>query len=177
MILADTKYEMGLDENGALLLADEIHTPDSSRYWFADSYERALREGGDPKSFDKEFVRRWLVSEHNWRGEGPPPALPDDVRCEAARRYLDAYAQLTGAELIPDTDPPEARIAKALSGLEVARGSGVCGAAAGFGEAFFAAGVRGEERDSPGVRTVLPLHAQQQIGEPGGPRCPARPDN
>lgn len=114
MILADTKYEMGLDENGALLLADEIHTPDSSRYWFADSYERALREGGDPKSFDKEFVRRWLVSEHNWRGEGPPPTLPDDVRCEAARRYLDAYAQLTGAELVPDTDPPEARIAKAL---------------------------------------------------------------
>lgn len=114
MILADTKYEMGLDENGALLLADEIHTPDSSRYWFADSYERALREGGDPKSFDKEFVRRWLVSEHNWRGEGPPPSLPDAVRCEAARRYLDAYAQLTGAELVPDTDPPEARIAKAL---------------------------------------------------------------
>lgn len=114
MILADTKYEMGLDENGALLLADEIHTPDSSRYWFADSYQRALREGGDPKSFDKEFVRRWLVSEHNWRGEGPPPALPDEVRCEAARRYLDAYAQLTGAELVPDTDPPEARIAKAL---------------------------------------------------------------
>lgn len=114
MILADTKYEMGLDENGALLLADEIHTPDSSRYWFADSYQRALREGGDPKSFDKEFVRRWLVSEHNWRGEGPPPTLPDDVRCEAARRYLDAYAQLTGAELVPDTDPPEARIAKAL---------------------------------------------------------------
>ena len=114
MILADTKYEMGLDENGALLLADEIHTPDSSRYWFADSYQRALREGGDPKSFDKEFVRRWLVSEHNWRGEGPPPTLPDEVRCEAARRYLDAYAQLTGAELVPDTDPPEARIAKAL---------------------------------------------------------------
>jgi len=114
MILADTKYEMGLDENGALLLADEIHTPDSSRYWFADSYQRALREGGDPKSFDKEFVRRWLVSGHNWRGEGPPPTLPDEVRCEAARRYLDAYAQLTGAELVPDTDPPEARIAKAL---------------------------------------------------------------
>jgi len=114
MILADTKYEMGLDENGALLLADEIHTPDSSRYWFADSYQRALREGGDPKSFDKEFVRRWLVSEHNWRGEGPPPTLPDEVRCEAARRYLDAYAQLTGAELVPDTDPPEARIAEAL---------------------------------------------------------------
>ena len=114
MILVDTKYEMGLDEAGRLVVADEIHTPDSSRYWYADSYEDALARGEDPKALDKEYVRRWLVSEHGYRGEGPPPALTEEVRCEAARRYIEAFERLTGRAFVPDTDAPEARIRQNL---------------------------------------------------------------
>jgi phosphoribosylaminoimidazole-succinocarboxamide synthase len=114
LILADTKYEIGLDEAGTLVIADEIHTPDSSRYWYADGYERALAEAADPKALDKEYVRRWLVSERNWRGEGPPPALPDAVRCEAAARYVEAYECVTGQAFVPDVEAPEPRIRRHL---------------------------------------------------------------
>ncbi len=116
LILADTKYELGLDESGTLVVADEIHTPDSSRYWYADTYERVMREGGDPKALDKEYVRRWLV-EQGYRGEGPSPALPDAVRCEAARRYIEAFERVTGQDFEPDAEPPEPRIRRNL-GLE-----------------------------------------------------------
>jgi phosphoribosylaminoimidazole-succinocarboxamide synthase len=114
LVLADTKYELGVDESGTLIVADEIHTPDSSRYWYADSYERALREGGDPRALDKEYVRRWLVAERGYRGEGTPPALPDEVRCEAAARYIEAYEQVTGQAFVANTEPPEARIRRNL---------------------------------------------------------------
>ena len=114
LILADTKYELGLDEAGTLVVADEIHTPDSSRYWYQDGYERALAEGGDPRALDKEYVRRWLVSERGYRGEGVPPPLPDEVRCEAARRYIEAYECVTGLAFLPDTEPPEPRIRRNL---------------------------------------------------------------
>jgi phosphoribosylaminoimidazole-succinocarboxamide synthase len=114
LILADTKYELGLDEAGTLVVADEIHTPDSSRYWYADGYERALAEGGDPKALDKEYVRRWLVSERGYRGEGVPPPLPDEVRCEAARRYIEAYERVTGQGFAADAEPPEPRIRRNL---------------------------------------------------------------
>jgi phosphoribosylaminoimidazole-succinocarboxamide synthase len=114
LILADTKYELGLDETGTLVVADEIHTPDSSRYWYRDGYEQALREGGDPKALDKEYVRRWLVSERGYRGEGVPPPLPDDVRCEAARRYVEAYERVTGQDFVADAEPPEPRIRRNL---------------------------------------------------------------
>jgi phosphoribosylaminoimidazole-succinocarboxamide synthase len=114
LILADTKYELGLDETGTLVVADEIHTPDSSRYWYKDGYEKALSEGGDPKALDKEYVRRWLVSERGYRGEGPPPPLPDEVRCEAARRYVEAYERVTGQGFVVDAEPPEPRIRRNL---------------------------------------------------------------
>jgi len=113
LILVDTKYELGLDEAGKLLVADEIHTPDSSRYWYRDSYERALREGLDPQALDKEYVRRWLV-EQGYRGEGVPPALPDDVRCEAARRYIEAFERITGSRFVPEMRSPEERIRQNL---------------------------------------------------------------
>jgi phosphoribosylaminoimidazole-succinocarboxamide synthase len=74
LILVDTKYELGLAHDGELLVIDEIHTPDSSRYWYRESYERALAEGGDPEALDKEYVRRW-VSDRGWRGDGTPPDL------------------------------------------------------------------------------------------------------
>lgn len=114
LILADTKYELGIDETGTLVVADEIHTPDSSRYWYADSYEPVLRDGGDPRALDKEYVRRWLVAERGYRGEGAPPPLPDDVRCEAASRYIEAYERVTGHAFVANADAPEPRIRRSL---------------------------------------------------------------
>lgn len=113
LVLVDTKYEIGRDSDGVLRVVDEIHTPDSSRYWYADTYDEALRQGRDPQALDKEYVRRWLV-EQGYRGEGTPPRLPDDVRCEAARRYIEAYERVTGSEFVPDVQPPEERIRASL---------------------------------------------------------------
>jgi phosphoribosylaminoimidazole-succinocarboxamide synthase len=114
LILVDTKYELGLDEGGNLVVADEIHTPDSSRYWYVDGYAESTSAGADPRALDKEYVRRWLVSERGYKGEGPPPQLPDDVRCEAARRYIEAFEQLSGRPFVPDTSEPVARIRRNL---------------------------------------------------------------
>jgi phosphoribosylaminoimidazole-succinocarboxamide synthase len=114
LILVDTKYELGLDPEGRLTVIDEIHTPDSSRYWYLDSYERAMAEGRDPKAMDKEFVRRWLA-ERGYTGEGVPPPLPDEVRCEAARRYVETFERITGRAFVPDVEPPLARIRRNLS--------------------------------------------------------------
>ncbi|MCZ6782048.1 MAG: phosphoribosylaminoimidazolesuccinocarboxamide synthase [Proteobacteria bacterium] len=114
LILVDTKYEMGIDADGQLTVIDEIHTPDSSRYWYRDSYERALREGRDPDAIDKEYVRLWL-GEQGYRGEGAPPPIPDDVRCEAARRYIEAYEQVSGKSFEPNLEEPIARIRRNLA--------------------------------------------------------------
>jgi phosphoribosylaminoimidazole-succinocarboxamide synthase len=113
LILVDTKYELGLDAAGRLVVIDEIHTPDSSRYWYRDAYEAALRAGRDPEALDKEYVRRWLVSQ-GFRGEGTPPELPVSVRCEAARRYIEAFEQITGRAFVPDTEAPIRRIRRNL---------------------------------------------------------------
>jgi len=113
LILVDTKYEIARLPDGSLVVVDEIHTPDSSRYWYRDRYERALSEGGTPEALDKEYVRRWL-GERGYRGDGPPPELPPDVRCEAARRYIEAFEQITGRDFEPDTEPPAERIARNL---------------------------------------------------------------
>ena len=109
LILVDTKYELGLDDDDKLVVIDEIHTPDSSRYWHRDGYERALAQGGDPQALDKEYVRRWL-GEQGYRGEGPIPEIPVDVRCEAARRYIEAFEQITGRDFEPNLEDPESRI-------------------------------------------------------------------
>ena len=118
LILADTKYEIGIDRSrpaaDPLVLIDEIHTPDSSRYWYADDYEARLARGEEPRSLDKEYVRRWLSGEAKWEGDGPPPTLPDDVRVEAARRYIAAFELVTGRRFVPDTRDPIPRIAAAL---------------------------------------------------------------
>ncbi len=113
LILVDTKYELGLDEQGELVVIDEIHTPDSSRYWRAEGYERALSQGGSPAAIDKEYVRLWLA-EQGYRGEGAPPALPIEVRVEAATRYIDAFEQVTGRAFVPDLEEPVARIRRNL---------------------------------------------------------------
>jgi phosphoribosylaminoimidazole-succinocarboxamide synthase len=114
LILADTKYEMGIDKDGTLVLIDEIHTPDSSRYWYAEDYESRLAAGEEPRSLDKEYVRRWLANEAKWSGDGQPPVMPDEVRLEAARRYIASYELVTGKAFVPDTREPIARIAAAL---------------------------------------------------------------
>jgi len=118
LILADTKYEIGIDrsrpEGDQLVVIDEIHTPDSSRYWYADDYEARLAAGDEPRSLDKEYVRRWLANEAKWSGDGPPPVMPDDVRVEAARRYIASYEIVTGETFVPDEREPIARIAAAL---------------------------------------------------------------
>jgi len=116
LILVDTKYELGLDENGSIVVIDEIHTPDSSRYWYRETFEKALRDGQDPQALDKEYVRLWL-REHGYKGEGPVPEIPVDVRCEAARRYIEIFEQITGQAFVPDTEEPNARIRRNL-GLE-----------------------------------------------------------
>ncbi len=114
LILADTKYELGVAPDGRVVVIDEIHTPDSSRYWYADDYEARLAAGEEPRSLDKEYVRRWMVNEGGYSGDGPPPPLPDDVRLEAARRYIRNYETVTGRTFEPDTREPVARIAAAL---------------------------------------------------------------
>ena len=82
LILVDTKYEMGFAPDGSILVIDEIHTPDSSRYWYADDYEARMAAGQEPRSLDKEYVRRWLAEERNYRGDGP---MPDDPRRRPGR--------------------------------------------------------------------------------------------
>lgn len=112
LILVDTKYEIGkLD--GQLVVSDEIHTPDSSRYWFSDTYEELFRNGQDQRKIDKEYVREWLVSQ-GFRGDGIPPALPDDIRIEAAKRYIQAYEQVTGQEFKIVDEPVASRITENL---------------------------------------------------------------
>jgi phosphoribosylaminoimidazole-succinocarboxamide synthase len=114
LILVDTKYELGKSHDGELLVIDEIHTPDSSRYWYADDYEDRLARGEEPRGLDKEYVRRWMVSERSYRGEGPPPAMTDEVRVEAAKRYIATYELITGRTFVPDTSDPLPRIARNL---------------------------------------------------------------
>jgi phosphoribosylaminoimidazole-succinocarboxamide synthase len=113
LILVDTKYELGLDDQDRIVVIDEIHTPDSSRYWYADRYEQAMSKGENPEALDKEYVRRWL-GEQGYRGEGSIPEIPLDVRCEAARRYIEAYEQISGRSFEPDTEEPVARIRRNL---------------------------------------------------------------
>jgi len=95
LILVDTKYEMGIAD-GRLVVIDEIHTPDSSRYWVADGYEERFAQGGEQKMLDKENIRQWLITEHGFSGHGTPPALTDDVRVMLARTYLQLFEKLTG---------------------------------------------------------------------------------
>jgi phosphoribosylaminoimidazole-succinocarboxamide synthase len=113
LILVDTKYEFGRDKAGKLLVIDEIHTPDSSRFWQEATYDARLRAGQDPEPLDKDFVRRWYIDQ-GYKGDGTPPPMPDDVRIGAAQRYIAAFEQITGGPFVPDTSPPLARIAKNL---------------------------------------------------------------
>jgi len=108
LILVDTKYEFGLLD-GKLVLIDEVHTPDSSRYWYINTYQELFEKEADQRMLDKEYVREWLVSK-GFRGEGVPPPITDEVRTEASKRYLKVYEILTGQLLTPTTSNVVERI-------------------------------------------------------------------
>jgi phosphoribosylaminoimidazole-succinocarboxamide synthase len=99
LILVDTKYEFGT-RDGELFVIDEMHTPDSSRFWYADTYAELFRLGSSQRELDKEYLRQWLI-ERGYMGEGQPPHIPDEIRLETGLRYIKAYERLTGTTFTP----------------------------------------------------------------------------
>lgn len=104
LFLADTKYEFGVDESGRLLLIDEVHTPDSSRFWVEASLDERRAEGREPESLDKEPVRLALAA-LGYRGDGEPPILANSVIESTSQRYVSAYERLTGRRFVPAGEP------------------------------------------------------------------------
>jgi phosphoribosylaminoimidazole-succinocarboxamide synthase len=118
LILADTKFEFGVDADGELLLIDEALTPDSSRWWIEATYDERLAAGDEPESLDKEVVRRALAA-LGYTGDGPVPELPADVWAATSKRYIDAFERLTGVSFVPGVYPAPPRINAALAGLDI----------------------------------------------------------
>jgi phosphoribosylaminoimidazole-succinocarboxamide synthase len=114
IILVDTKYEFGRTKDGEIVLIDEIHTPDSSRFWFADEYEKRLADGEEQKKIDKEYLREWLA-ERGFIGEGEIPTIPSEIKVETARRYIEAYELITGQKFDAEVGPVLERIKKNLN--------------------------------------------------------------
>jgi phosphoribosylaminoimidazole-succinocarboxamide synthase len=116
LILVDTKYELGLDENGEVTLIDEVHTPDSSRYWLALSYEERIAKGLEPENIDKEFLRLWFKDHCDPYHDKDLPKAPDDLVVELSSRYILLYEMITGKPIEVDlTLPVQTRIAKNLA--------------------------------------------------------------
>lgn len=115
-VLADTKYEFGLGPNGELLLIDEVHTPDSSRFWAVDSMDDRIRAGLAPESYDKEPVRLALKA-GGYSGSGPVPHLPESVLADTSARYVELYERLTGLAFEPGERPIAERVAANLAPL------------------------------------------------------------
>jgi len=114
LILVDTKYEFGRAPDGRVMLIDEVHTPDSSRFWVAETYEERRAAGEEPDNFDKEFLRLWYA-ERGYRGEGEPPAPTNELITQVSQRYIACYEKLTGKPFAPGAYPAEERITKALN--------------------------------------------------------------
>lgn len=116
LLLVDTKYEFGRTMEGDLVLIDEVHTPDSSRYYYQDGYEERLAAGRPQRQLSKEFVREWLMDNGFQGREGDEmPTLPDAFRAKVTKRYVELYETVTGQDFEPDTHPdPEQRIHDAL---------------------------------------------------------------
>ncbi len=113
LLLVDTKYEFGRTSDGTIVVIDEIHTPDSSRYWIESSYESRLAQGQDPEGLDKDYVRNFYLS-LGYKGDGPPPAMTDEVRVEAAGRYIQAYERITNEVFVPNEEEPISRLERTL---------------------------------------------------------------
>lgn len=122
LILVDTKYEMGVDEQGVLMIADEVHTPDSSRYWIAGTYEERFAQKKEPESLDKEFFRLWLRDQGFEYGKKETwPKITDDVRLALAAKYIDLYERITGESFkLPPLEATTERIARNLGRYAVA---------------------------------------------------------
>lgn len=115
-VLADTKYEFGLAPDGRLLIIDEMHTPDSSRYWDASTLDARLAEGQAPDGYDKEPVRLALKAA-GYSGDGEPPDLGDQVWLDTSARYVELYERITGEVFVPAAQPAQERIEANLAGL------------------------------------------------------------
>lgn len=113
LILVDTKYEFGIAQDGSVVLIDEVHTPDSSRFWKADSYEARFAAGEDPENFDKEFVRLEYVKQ-GYRGDGEIPSMPAELWAAASERYIAIYELLTGKTFEAGAYPVEPRLIENL---------------------------------------------------------------
>jgi phosphoribosylaminoimidazole-succinocarboxamide synthase len=109
LILVDTKYEFGLIKD-ELILIDEMHTPDSSRFWVADGWEARFKLGQPQVMLDKENLRQWLILERGFSGQGTPPEIPDDVRVSLAQTYVTAYEKITGLTFSAEPGDVRARI-------------------------------------------------------------------
>jgi phosphoribosylaminoimidazole-succinocarboxamide synthase len=105
LILVDTKYEMGVDKDGVITLADEVHTPDSSRYWVADTYEERFNSGKEPDSLDKEFFRLWVREQgFEYEDKSTWPEITDEVRVMLASKYIELYERMTGGTFTPPSE-------------------------------------------------------------------------
>ncbi|HEX6270127.1 MAG TPA: phosphoribosylaminoimidazolesuccinocarboxamide synthase [Anaerolineales bacterium] len=116
MILVDTKYEFGRAADGSVVLIDEVHTPDSSRFWKADTYEERFSAGEDPENFDKEFVRI-AYAEQGYRGDGDAPSMSDDLWASASERYITIHELLTGNTFEAGEYPVEQRLIRNLESI------------------------------------------------------------
>ena len=114
LILVDTKYEFGRDAQGKIVLMDEIHTPDSSRYWIAEGSRERQARGEEQRMLDKEFLRQWLIRERGYQGEGPLPQITDEVRVQLAGCYAELHERLTGEVVDLRVGDVRARIEQAL---------------------------------------------------------------
>lgn len=117
LILVDTKYELGRDAQGRLMVIDEIHTPDSSRYWIAEGSAERHARGEPQRMLDKENLREWLMNERGFSGHGTPPALDDDIRVRLAVFYAELYARLLGRPFVPTVGPVLPRVEAAVAAL------------------------------------------------------------
>jgi phosphoribosylaminoimidazole-succinocarboxamide synthase len=109
MILVDTKYEFGLSPDGQIMLIDEVHTPDSSRFWKANTYRDRFKTSEEPENFDKEFIRRHYA-DLGYRGDGEPPVTTSSLWVQASQRYIQIYELLTGLTFIPGEYPVNPRL-------------------------------------------------------------------
>ena len=114
LILVDTKYEFGVLGDDVVLI-DEVHTPDSSRYWYADTYQSLFDDGKDQRALDKEPLREWFV-ERGFRGDGTPPTMPDEVRVATAKRYIALAQEITGRPFEATSDTAAERVSSLLAG-------------------------------------------------------------
>jgi len=118
LILVDTKYEFGYDEEGEIYLIDEIHTPDSSRYWIMETYQERFDAGEEPQYIDKEFLRLWFIDNCDPYKDKELPEAPEELVIELSKRYIKLYEMITGKEFKAEVGDPEERIKKNLKKIK-----------------------------------------------------------